>query len=103
VKPPKLLRGGRPTLCLDLLRACAATGITSKFIPGKGGTNTRFGQKSFMGYDRLIRAKLVEIKRTGPRGGNRYHATELGHIVVELTTDFNETKRAQLLLLNVHV
>lgn len=94
-KPPLLLRKGEPTMALNMLRCCEqAKGYAPAYYkrvyrPGWEGSTCL----------KLSRFGWVEERRSGPRGGKRYHITELGQVVLSITRQHGKTATPILRLL----
>lgn len=93
---PRLFVGNRPTLACLCLRWCANP---KGYVPPYFKSKWRPGAHIAACYA-LQKLGLVEIRHDGPRGGKRWHTTELGDRVLDII-DHSPTPRASLLLLGL--
>jgi hypothetical protein len=69
VKPPRLHVGDRPTKAMVLLDR-ARTAPVAVTVKGQ------WSDKPLL--DRMAKAGWMEEKKSGPKGGRRYHLTQMG-------------------------
>lgn len=79
--PPRMYVGMRETNALRVLRLCACD-EGAYFALRHWLTFNKAGDHTIA--ENLVHHALVERRRSGPRGGWRFHATELGRRVLDV-------------------
>jgi hypothetical protein len=84
---PKPYWRGKPTKALELLRRCVdPKGVPHEYFhPGRGWATTAALQAPLI---KLSRAGWIETRQSGPRGGVRWHITELGLRVLTVANNY---------------
>lgn len=93
---PRLYIAKRSTVALLVLHWCAAA---KGYVPPLYRNRYR-GDRYYDACLRLQKFELVEDRRSGPKGGKRWHTTELGNVVLKVL-DEHPTPLTALMLLGI--
>ncbi|WP_454627713.1 hypothetical protein [Bradyrhizobium cenepequi] len=88
------VRDDRPSRALLVLQQSAKPEGTSPFAAPKSAVHFNVGISDLTG--RMALAGWMEERRSGPRGGRRFHATELGRGVLKIIDEFGPRYREHL-------
>jgi hypothetical protein len=87
---PRLRVGGRGTKALRILADCKMpSGYLAPFHPAR------------VICERMCSVGWIEQRPSGPRGGRRWHATEIGRMVFDFAMAQTPAAQASLMLLDI--
>lgn len=94
---PRLYHGAHPTKALRILELCNEDG---GYVPPYITRRQYRPGEMVMACYKLAMLGLAEQRRSGPRGGKRWHATELGQQVLRILKE-SPSPLASLLILGL--